>query len=485
MSETYDYDLVVVGAGGAGLAAAISAGQEGARVLLVESEDEVGGSTQLSAGLLTAAGTHVQAAVGVEDSPARMFQHYMDLNQWRVLPGPVRMFCEESSSIIEWVTDLGVEIPAQISHNAHMPGLSRAGVEDVWRGHVPKDQGYGLVQALDRARARLGVDLALGSRVEDVVVEDGEIAGVVIEGTRISAPSVVIASGGLAANPELVARYFPETEVAGDALFVVAAPGSRGDHIGIAERHGLSLFGQGWGLLLVTAEHQQQHHWQSGFPPPSRIHVSTDGRRCMDEDAPYAVSPGILKDHGGWVWAVFDERARLALPEGYADWTADRVADEVAKGVIRRAESLEDLAGAIGVPAGTLCASVERFNELFATGVDEDFLRHETLAAKGVDAHLDPIASGPYYAVRMLPAELVCTHTGLQVDSRTRVVDTDGRAVPGLYAAGEAAGGVLGERYVGGGNSIAHALVLGRVAGREAAHRAAALTPTPTEATHA
>ncbi|WP_068255206.1 FAD-dependent oxidoreductase [Janibacter corallicola] len=477
MSER-DYDVIVVGAGGAGLAAAVSAAQAGGRVLLLESQEEVGGSTQLSAGLLTAAGTTVQSALGVEDSPERMFQHYMDLNQWRVLPGPVRMFCEESSGLIEWVTDLGVEIPAQISHNAHQPGLCRAGVEDVWRGHVPKDQGYGLVQALDRARARLGVDLALGSRVEDIVVDEGAIAGVVVEGTTITAPSVVIASGGLAANPQLVERYFPETKVAGDALFVVAAEGSRGDHIGLAARHDLSLFGDGWGLLLVTAEFQRYHHWQSGFPPPSRIHVATDGRRCMDEDAPYAVSPGILGDHGGWVWAVFDEEARAGLPAGFADWTPDRVDEEVERGTVRRAATLEELADLIEVPADALTTSVARFNEQFRLGVDEDFLRHETLRGKGVDPHLAPIATGPFHAVRMLPAELVCTHTGLQVDARTQVVRTDGRVVAGLYAAGEAAGGILGERYVGGGNSVAHALVLGRVAGREGARRAARSTRT-------
>lgn len=485
MSDARDYDVVVIGAGGAGLAAAVSAAQEGAAVLLVESEQQVGGSTQLSAGLLTAAGTEVQAGVGVADSPARMYQHYMDLNQWRVLPGPVRMFCEESSSIIEWVTDLGVEIPTQVSHHAHMPGLSRAGVEDVWRGHVPKDQGYGLVQALDRTRRRLGVDLVLGTPVDDIVVRDGQVAGVVIDDDHITAPNVVVASGGFASNPDLVAKYFPEAEAAGDALFVVAAPGSQGDHIRFAERHGLSLFGVGWGLLLVTAEFQRYHHWQSGFPPPSRVHVNTDGRRCMDEDAPYAVSPGILTDHGGWVWAVFDEEARTALPEGYADWSPDRVAEEVDKGVVRRAESLAELAGLIDVPAAALEASVARFNDLFEHGHDEDFLRHETLASKGADAHLDPITSGPFYAVRMLPAELVCTHTGLQVDVRAQVVDTAGRAVPGLYAAGEAAGGILGERYVGGGNSIAHALVLGRVAGREAAGRATQHTTEQGEATHA
>jgi fumarate reductase flavoprotein subunit len=473
MSERgYDYDVVVIGAGGAGLAAAVAAADHGASVLVLEAEDEIGGSTQLSAGLLTASATIVQRNLGVEDSPQRMFQHYMDLNGWRLRPGPVRMFCEESGGIIDWLLDLGVEIPAQVSHHAHMPGLARAGVEDVWRGHVPKDQGLGLIQVLDRARTRLGVDLALGSRVEDLVVRDGEVRGVVVAGEEVIAPAVVVASGGLSANPDLVRQYFPDAQIAGDALFVVAAPGSRGDHTTLAERHDLALFGQGWGLLLVTAQFQRYHHWQSGFPPPSRIHVGQDGRRCMDEDAPYAVSPGILKDHGGWVWSVFDDTARQELPAGYADWDPARILEEVDQGVALRADSLAELAALMDVPATHLQASVARLNEHFATGHDDDFLRHESLAAKGVDSHLTPIATGPFYAVRMLPAELVCTHTGLEIDSRTQVLRTDGTVLPGLYAAGEAAGGVLGERYVGGGNSVAHALVLGRVAGREAASRA-------------
>jgi fumarate reductase flavoprotein subunit len=473
-TSVHDYDVIVVGAGGAGLSAAIAAAREGASVMVLEAEGEVGGSTQLSAGLLTAAGTSVQAALGIEDSPARMFQHYMDLNQWRVLPGPTRMFCDESSTIVDWLVELGVEIPAQVSSNAHMPGLTRAGVEDVWRGHVPKDQGYGLVQALDAERRRLGVDLALQSRVEDVLLDqDGRVRGVQVEGEEVTAPVVVVASGGLASNPELVEELYPDASIAGDALFVVAAPGSRGDHIGIARRHGLSLFGHGWGLLLVTAEFQTMHHWQSGFPPPSRIHVDRDGRRCMDEDAPYAVSPGILADRGGWVWAVFDESARTGLPDGYADWASHRVLEEVEKGVVLRADTLAGLATLMDAPAAHLVSSVDRWNEVMGAGHDPDFLRHETLAAKGAPTTLPPIAEGPFYAVRMLPAELVCTHTGLQIDDHARVLDHNGITVPGLYAAGEAAGGILGNRYVGGGNSVAHALVLGRVAGREGAALAA------------
>lgn len=466
---TYDYDLVVIGAGGAGLAAAIAAAQESSRVLLLESEHEIGGSTQRSAGMLTAAATSVQHALGVDDSPTRMFAHYMDLNQWRVLPGPTKAFCTESGPLIDWLLELGVEIPAQQSRHAHMPGLTRAGVEDVRRGHVPKDQGYGLVQALDRARHRLGIDLALGSRATDLIRDGQAVRGVLVDDEPVSAAAVVIASGGLANNPDLLDEYFPDAQLAGDQLFVVAAPGSRGDHVSMATNHDLALFGTGWGLLLVTAEFVRMHHWQSGFPPPSRLHVNTNGLRCMDEDAPYAVSPGILADNGGFVWAIFDETARTGLPSGYADWAPDRVLEEVANGVVYRGDTLAELATAIEVPATNLAASVDRFNELVTVGNDEDFLRHETRAAKQANPQLDPVTQPPFYAVRMRPAELVCTHTGLRIDQHARVHDTAGRLVDGLYAAGEAAGGVLGERYVGGGNSVAHALVFGRIAGRHAA----------------
>lgn len=192
----------------------------------------------------------------------------------------------------------------------------------------------------------------------------------------------------------------------------------------------------------------------------------------MDEDAPYAVSPGLFEYHDGFAWAVFDEEARLNLPEGYADWNASNIAVEADAGRVLRSESLHGLAEMTGMDANTLTASVERFNSTLAgSGVDPDFLRHETLRAKDADPHLNAVSTAPYYAVKMIPGELVCTHTGLQIDDKARVRDEQGHTVAGLYAAGEAAGGILGERYVGGGNSVAHAVTIGRIAGLDAATR--------------
>lgn len=472
-SNDTDYDVIVIGAGGAGLAAAVAAAERGKSVIVFESEGEVGGSTQLSAGMFTAAGTTVQKALGIDDSAERFYQHYMDLNQWLLKPGLVRRFTELAAPTLEWMLGFGLEVPAQVSTNAHMPGLTRAGVEDVWRAHVPKDQGYGLVQVLDKARKALGVEIVLHTRVESLVVRESDgvsrVAGVVADGIELTSDAVVVASGGLAQDRELVRRWFPEALRAGDSLFVVAAPGSRGDHLAFGEQVSASVAGDGWGLMLPTAEFVRHHHWQAGFPPVSRVHVNADGRRFMDEDASYAVSGGQIDATHAPAWMVFDDAARRGLPDGYADWDAARVSELVETGAVVRADSIGELATAIGVPAETLAATVERWNDQLPNGSDADFLRHETLAAKGVTTPPAPIATAPFHATRVLPAELVCTHAGLEIDGNAAVIDEHARPIPGLFAAGEAGGGVLGNRYVGGGNAIANALTFGRLAGHNAA----------------
>jgi fumarate reductase flavoprotein subunit len=465
-----EYDVVVLGAGGAGLSAAATAAESGRSVLLLESESEVGGSTILSAGMFTAGGTSVQETLGVMDTPELMFQHYQDLNQWRLQPGLVRAFCNEAAPTFEWLLGLGLEVPARFSHNAHQPGLAQGGVGDVWRSHVPKDEGYGLVQVLQRATKASGVETVLNTRVEQLLTAAGTVTGVIADGVPIRCSSVVIGTGGFAHDEKLLAAHYPRALEVGDPLFVVAAPAHRGDHFRLGEQVGAAVAGSGWGLLLLTAYFVRHHHWRAGFPPKSRVYVDGSGRRFVDEDVSYAVSTGILDDHGGWCWAVFDETARLSLPPGYADWTPDRVAQEADAGRTYRADSIENLATVIGVPADALRATVADWNEMLPAGKEDTaFLRHRTLAAKGVDGALDPIEEGPYYAVRMQPAELVCTHAGLEIDAAARVRDATGRVIDGLFAAGEAGGGVLGQAYVGGGNSVANAITMGRIAGRGAA----------------
>lgn len=226
-------------------------------------------------------------------------------------------------------------------------------------------------------------------------------------------------------------------------------------------------------MLLLTAYFQRHHHWQAGFPPPARVAVDGAGRRFMDEDASYAVGAGIAADQRRPLWMIFDETARAALPPGYVSWTPDAVAAEARSGRTLAAGTLGELAGAIGVPAATLTATIDRWNaELPATGVDPEFERHRTLAAKGAGPRLPRIAAPPFYAVRIVPGELVVTHYGMRIDASAAVLDRAGAPVSGLFAAGEAGGGVLGPRYVGGGNAISNAITMGRIAGQHAAKQA-------------
>lgn len=464
-------NVIVVGGGGAGMAAAAMAADNGAEVTVFESESILGGSTRLSSGIVSAAGTSVQRALGIEDSAEELFQHYMDLNQWRMEPGLVMAFCREAAPTFEWLLSLGVDVPAAVSYNARQPGLGQGGVSEVWRSHVPAGEGAGVVAVLERAIEERRVNVVLDTRVESLLVEDGRVVGVVAGGREHRADAVVVTSGGLSHDTELLKRYFSRA-LESPNLFRVAAPGSRGDHIRFAEEVGASLAGEGRGLLLLAADFQQHHHWTAGFPPKSRIYVDLAGRRFTSEDVSYSVATGIFDRIGGWGWAVFDENGRRSLAtDEFVDWTPEVIAREAEAGVTTvRADSIAELAEKTGLPVAALARTVERWNgELPQGKEDSEFFRHVTMRAKGVEQSPEPIDTPPYYAVRLRPSELICTHAGLAIDGSARVLDRNGDVIPGLYAAGEAGGGVLGESYVGGGNSVANALTMGRVAGRSAA----------------
>ena len=461
-----DWDLVVIGAGAAGLAAAVAAGERGARVLVLESEEQIGGSMILSGGVFTAAGTSVQAELGIEDSPESYFREYMSLNRWLLQPGLVRSFCHQSTDTFEWLLGLGLDVPAKLSANGHEPGVRRVDVEAGRRGHVPVGEGLALTEVLDQARRRHGSDVVCNTRIERLIVEDGRVAGVVADGIEVRVPAVVVATGGMTRNPELLARYFPQAVRADENVFVVSGPGSRGDHIGLGQQVDAAIVGDRWGMMLLGGYFQRLHHWQSGFPPVARILVDTTGRRYVNEDAPYSVGFQAIESRGGHAWMIFDERARLGLDPTYASWTPHNIEREADAGRTHRAPDLETLASRIDVPAAALTATVQRWNDTLPNGHDPDFLRHESLEQFRAPLP-EPIAMAPFYAVRVLPSQLIISQTGLQIDSKARVIDRFGRIVPGLFAAGEAAGGLLGPHYIGG-CALASALTMGRRAGLSA-----------------
>lgn len=461
-----DCDVIVVGGGGAGMCAAIEACDAGARVALVDADRRLGGSTALSGGVYYAAGTSVQRAIGIaHDDADAMFEYYMTLNQYRVEPALARRLCDEAAPGLEWLIGLGVEFSPD--------GLYRSGVERVPRGHGATGNGAAIAAALEREVRRRAIDVALASRVEALLPgpRPGSVGGVRIGGEEIRAPAVVLATGGFGANPYLLHRLYPDAARQGDWAWYIGSPHCQGDGLTLGEAVGADLIGHNRGLLLTTPNFRKV---LEVFVPGWLVYVNREGRRFVNEMAEYAVMAGVIQAQtGGSCFAIFDEAARReAKPHPrYADafasgelpmnWVADELAAQVQSGKVLRAETLEELAGRCGIRPAALAATVARYNADAAERVDRAFFKD--------GAEMKPIATPPFHAVEIRPAIVCLTSTGLRIDDRTRVLDGGERPIEGLYAAGETAGGVLGERYIGGGNSIANAVVFGRVAGREAA----------------
>jgi fumarate reductase flavoprotein subunit len=427
-----DYDVIVVGGGAAGMSAAITAHDRGARVLLLEGETKLGGSTALSGGWFFAAGTSVQRAAGIAgDTPQSMFDYYAQVNQWRIDPPVVRRLCDEAGAALEWLISLGVDFPVK--------SLKRSGMETVARGHQPVGRGAEIAEMLERAVRARSIDVALGNRVERLLPN-----GVVARGETATANAIVIATGGFGQNSDMMRRCYP---TAGDKHSSMSAPGSQGDGITMAAAHGAIITGHDSGLLIPCASIARGQIEPGGWA----MLVNRDGRRFIDESSYYSVLSLAIRAEGGYCFAIFDEatRRRAPLDGSFGDLLGDhdvsdgRMAQWSAEAV--RAGNVDALAEAIGVPTRVL---------------------------RGTVAHAAPqhaLRNAPVYAVRITPGGVALTACGLTIDVEARVLDEAGEPIPGWFAAGETTGNVVGDMYIASGNSLANCVVYGRVAGDNAA----------------
>lgn len=472
-SGTPLFDLAVVGAGAAGLCAALSAAEAGARVLLVEAADDIGGTLHLSHGQLSAGGTRLQAAQGIVDSPQAHFEDVMRLAEGRADPAVVRRAVDEAPAMVDWLLAAGLEPLADHPTTGASPGRPGYGTARyLWARGQGRDILALLRRALAPAVADGGVTLVTGARVDALLAgEDGGVDGLgaaLRDGGRLEARArhTLLATGGYAMERTLLERYSGRP-----AYAALACPTARGDGLALAGSRGAVLRGHdlhrpGTGLVLDAERWPARASARFITAPqlraPWEVWVDDAGRRFVREDEPLALvrERALLALPRCRFHAVSDAAVLAAAPPALEGQDRDAL-DALcgAHPMFHRADTLTDLAARAGIDAAGLEGSVHAYNAAVRSGRDPLGRTHLPR----------PIASPPFYAVTLHGASATSA-VGVTVDGELRVLRADGGAVPRLHAAGEVlgSGATLGQAFVPG-MMLTPALALGRWIGRRLA----------------
>jgi fumarate reductase flavoprotein subunit len=446
--------LLIVGAGAAGLCAALSAKEAGIDAVIIERDDIPSGSTALSAGLIPAAGTRFQREKGIADSPAVFAADIQRKAKGEADRAVVEAVAVGAALLIEWLS-ARYNLPFEVVDNFNYPGHS------AMRMHgLPSRTGRELIDRLRNAAEANDIVILAKSTAQRLFSDsESHIRGVEVahrDGTseRIGCEAMVLACNGFGGNPELVRRYIPEMT---DALYF-GHPGNRGDAViwGDALGARLSHLGAYQGHGAVATPHNILITWATIMQ--GGVQINGDGRRFCDETRGYSEQAAeVLRQPGEFAWTVFDSRI-AAVARQFDDF---QKAESV--GAILTADSISSLAGAMRVPAGTFSAEWNDVETLKSSGGQD---RH------GRTFSADQACKPPLHAVKVVGA-LFHTQGGLAVDSKGRVKRKDGSGFPNLFAAGGAAAGVSGSTAAGylSGNGLLTATVLGRLTGETAAEQ--------------
>jgi fumarate reductase flavoprotein subunit len=466
-------DVVVIGYGGAGAAAAIKAHDAGARVVILEKTSAPGGNTRMSGGIVYAADTAVQKAKGIEDPVEEAVKYMMAAAEGLADEDRTRFNAKESSKVIDWLTGLGAKFSPELLYCSGFEEYpDYTGVTPAKpRGHIVQElTGEGLMGPLEKAVAERGIEVILDNPVLELVADPaaGEVRGVKTEKLNIRArKAVVIATGGFSRNEEMVKNYL--TSYVGS--FPGSAMGIRGDGIRMAHALGADL--RNMGLLEPLL---------GGVPfgPPSFdefvvqavpaitvvgyapcVLVNKQGVRFIDEYAHYTIlgMKLALELEGRVAYCIFDESVKrmggshILLPA-----LSEDLSEEIRQGIIKTAPSPRELAVKIGVDPDILEDTIYSYNENAENNEDPQF---------GRTKFLTPLNTPPYYAMEYKPSYFL-TAGGIKVNLKSQVLDVMGRVIPRLYAAGETVGGYIGRHYASG-YCLLNAFVTGCTAGESAA----------------
>lgn len=455
-----DVDVVVVGAGAGGLAAALAATDDGASAVVLEKQDRAGGNSALSTGSIPGAGSRWQRAAGIDDDPKTFAADLLRQSGPHEAEHVVTRLAEISAALVEWLVDThGVDLRL-ITDYKHV-GHTRP------RLHAPESRkGDALVRDLLSACRRAGVEVLLHNPVTELLVEGGRVVGVAVESDRVPryelrGTSVVLATNGYGANRELVTRWAPDIAAAD----YFGARGSTGEGILWGEHLGAALgnIGAYQGYAAVSYPHGSLLTWTT--VEKGGIVVDGNGRRFGDESRGYSGFAADVLATGGPTHVVFDSRIRDDAAAHEQEFR-----ELVEMGGVREFTGVDDMAAFVGCDAGVLAQTLRDAAAAAAGAAADAFGR--------LDWGNGPLAA-PYVVGRTVPG-MFHTQGGLQIDGNARVVRPDGSVIGGLYAVGGAAVGISGRAGGHGyssGSGLLSAVGLGALAGRSAAECRAMQAP--------
>ena len=494
--STVEADVVIVGAGGAGMTAAITAANEGKSVVIVESQAMVGGNSVRATGGMNAAKTVYQdentfeQAAGVEKTLASAAEKYADnetitalaatvAEQWAAYqanptgyfdsvelmeldtmiggkgindPALVETLCEGTADAIDWLDENGITL-----HN-----VSSFGGASVKRIHRPVGDdgkvvsvGSYMIPRLQQACEKAGVQILLSTTAEEILTDGGKAVGIKAIGATgetvtVNAKAVILASGGFGANLDMVVEYKPELK----GFMTTNAPGILGQGIAMAQAIGADTVDMDQIQIHPTVQYDSAALITEGLRGDGAILVNAEGKRFIDEVGTRdVVSAAEVAQTGGYSWLVVDQKMADAssVIQGY-----------IKKGYTVEGKTYEELAEAMGVDSAAFAETMANWNQCVADKTDAEF---------GRTSFANPLDTAPYYAIKVT-AGVHHTMGGLKIDTNTEVLDAEGNAIPGLFAAGEITGGVHGANRLGG-NAVADFTVFGRIAGKAASDYAA------------
>ncbi|MDA0368912.1 MAG: FAD-dependent oxidoreductase [Proteobacteria bacterium] len=471
------YDVIVVGAGTAGIPCAAAVAARGGRVLLVEQNDDVGGSLHLSAGQMSGAGTQLQKERGIEDHPRLHFSDAMRISKNTADPQLVNLAVNLAPDVIDWLMVEGFAMDPECpkifyGHEAYSVARTYWGVDGGIS--ILEVLRRVLTRQLRRGRLELRINTSMVGLVQDS--RYAPVTGVKLRGPdgkvqTVLAKNVVLTTGGYAGNGRLFSRLTD-----GHPLFSAGMPTSNGTGIllgsaaGGAIRNGDKFLPTFAGITINGQSNRVDFYRMPSLTPqvrpPWEIFVNLHGRRFVAEDHPSVDEREnrLLEQPEMSFWIVFDDRilkeapALLGQGGGLAggDWTPEAVREAYATHPsFKTADTVAGLAEACGLRASALTETVADYNNAVDSGTDSLGRKH--LPAK--------IETGPFHAIKAHGAVLK-TPAGLSVNTDLQVVNRKGQVVPNLYAAGEALGGgtLSGKSFVGG-MSVTPALAFGRYLG--------------------